>query len=98
MNSDFQMDRIRLLKSETKPYVDELENLIKDPHKLKVVEHPSCDNHLCDASLYGWRHARNFRAEPEEIVLPIEDEIAEQLQAKLDDDLNPQEYDYYDDF
>ena len=83
MNSDFIMGRIKLLRSGTKDYVDELENLIKDPNKLKTTEHPGCENHICDSALYGWRFARNYRAEPEEIVVEVEDKIAQDLENML---------------
>ena len=83
MNSDFIMQRIKLLKSETVDYVEELENLIKDPNKLKTTEHPSCDNHICDANLYGWRYARNFRAEPEEPKKTEEEQIADNLEELI---------------
>lgn len=83
MNSDFIMGRIKLLRSETKSYVLEMQNLIKDPNKLKTEEHPSCENHLCDASLYGWRFSRNYRAEPDEPEIEVEDKIAMDLEDLL---------------
>jgi hypothetical protein len=95
MNSDFIMGRIRLLKSETVDYVEELENLIKDPNKLKITEHPSCDNHICDSALYAWRHARNYRAEPEVPKISEEDEQELLLEYNLDREVNEDE-EFYD--
>ena len=83
MNSDFIMGRIKLLKSETEDYVTELENLIKDPNKLKTTEHEACDNHICDAGLYMWRFARNFRAEPEEPEVSEEDQIEIDIEEEV---------------
>lgn len=96
MNSDFIMGRIKLLKSETEDYVEELENLIKDPNKLKTTEHPSCDNHICDSALYAWRYARNFRAEPEEVIVSEEDEQEDLLEYNLSKEINEDE-DFYND-
>lgn len=98
MNSDFIMGRIKLLKAETKDYVEELENLIKDPNKLKTTEHPSCDNHICDANLYGWRHGRNYRAEPMEPEISIEDKIAEDLEEMLNRYEPTEAEEFYDGF
>jgi len=96
MNSDFIMGRIKLLKVATVDYVEELENLIKDPNKLKITEHPSCDNHICDAGLYAWRYARNFRAEPEELIVSEEDEQEDLLEYNLSKEINEDE-DFYND-
>ena len=91
MNSDFIMNRIRLLKKTTTDYVEELINLIKDPNKLKITEHPSCDNHICDSALYAWRHARNYRAEPEEPPVNEEDEQEQLLEYNLLTEVNEEE-------
>jgi len=96
MNSDFILGKIKLLKGETDGYAEELGNLIKDPNNLKTVEHPSCENHLCDAGLYNWRFARNYTAQP--MALPehpediIEAEVARRI--KLND--RTEEESYYD--
>ncbi len=95
MNSDFIMGRIKLLRSETKDYVEELSNLIKDPNKLKIQEHPGCANHICDASLYMWRFARNYRAEPMEPEIEIEDKIAADLEHMLLRDELTEEEEFY---
>ena len=60
MNADFQMGLIKIVTSDCKEYVDELKKLIKADDDSKDFEHPDYDNHCCDASLYGWRHAYNY--------------------------------------
>lgn len=87
MNSDFRMERIKLLRNETEDLVEEYENLIKDPKSEKPAEHPDCDNHLCDASLYAWRKARNYMARPAPDEVSLEDQIEKELEDALEKEL-----------
>lgn len=64
MNSDFIQGRIKLLP-EAEPLRVEYRALIWDEKvKHKKVEHPSCDNHACDATLYAYRHALQYLSQP----------------------------------
>lgn len=61
MNSDFILGNIKLL-----PDAEELKKeyggLIWDKDKLpKRVEHPNCQNHICDSSLYAYRYCYQYR-------------------------------------
>lgn len=87
MNSDFVMERIKLLRNKTETLAEEYSNLIKDPNSLVKKEHPSCDNHLCDASLYAWRAARNYMEQPKPAELPEEDELELKLEEAHKRDL-----------
>lgn len=80
MNSDFITGRIKLLDSKTNDQEAEYGNLIKDPKSKKPKEHPGCDNHLCDAALYAWRHARNYLEKPLERELSLEDQLEQELE------------------
>ena len=85
MNSDLQMGRIKLLKGEkTAPLSKEYVDLIYDPRAKKKVEHPACENHLCDATLYMWREARNYMERPLDPEIPIEDKIEMELERDFE--------------
>jgi hypothetical protein len=96
MNSDFILGKIKLLRDSTEDYQEELGNLIKDPNNLKTVEHPSCENHLCDAGLYNWSFARNYTAQPMIEPAHPEDELEEQIAHRLNHDDKSDEEKYYD--
>lgn len=66
MNSDLICSRIKVLPGND-DLVKEWIELIWDPQAKKRgerKEHPSIDNHLCDATLYAWRHCYNYLATP----------------------------------
>lgn len=75
MNTDFSSGRIRVLQDACGPLIKELRALPKKKHPETGVwkEHPGFANHLCDAALYMWRHARGWM-EKEEIPKPDEGE------------------------
>ena len=75
MNSDFMMDRIKLYRPKAEALAEEYKDLILDPNARKRAEHPACENHLCDASLYAWRHARNYLERPLDLKISTEDQI-----------------------
>lgn len=58
MNSEFINGRIELLEEETRQLIDEYENLIWDDKADRLQEHPACENHAADATLYAWRDCR----------------------------------------
>jgi hypothetical protein len=63
MNTDLQMGRIKVVRKECRPLIDEWRSLEwdkRDPSK----ENESIENHCADAALYGWRLARHYLAEP----------------------------------
>lgn len=95
MNSDFIMGKIKLLNGATDDYALELGNLIKDPNNLKTVEHPSCDNHLCDAGLYNWRYARNYTAQPMIEDDSPEDILEQQVERRIRRNEDTDEEKYY---
>ena len=56
MNAEFTTGRIKLQVERTSPLVEEYGELIWDPRSTKREEHPACNNHCTDATLYAWRH------------------------------------------
>jgi len=94
MNSDFITGRIKLVRSTTLELQDEYLNLIKDPNSIVVKEHASCDNHLCDSSLYAWREARNYMEGAAPAKISEEARIEAELEQKLVDDLRKQNEDF----
>lgn len=64
MNAELIQGRVKLLESTSKELVDEWGGLIweteGDKVKLPRKEHPNCDNHLADSTLYGWRYCYQF--------------------------------------
>lgn len=68
MNSDFLQGYIKLVGPQCDPMRKEYGALIWDEkaRPKKWIEHPSCDNHLADASLYAWRKCYPYlsRAKP----------------------------------
>jgi len=95
MNADFQMGLIKIVGKDCKEYTKELETLIKADEDSKDYEHPAYDNHCCDASLYGWRHAYNYmfkekaerpRQTPQQQVDDWEQKEVELLQNKTQDE------------
>lgn len=95
MNSDFIMGRIKLLKPKTKALSDEYADLILDPNSRKKAEHPACENHLCDASLYAWRHARNYLERPLDPEICLEDRIEQEMENHFDEQQrSDNEYDF----
>lgn len=65
MNSEFIQARILLAEGEaTQALRDEYANLIWDEKKLEKLrkreEHPACENHCTDGTLYGWRYCWQY--------------------------------------
>ncbi len=67
MNAEFIQANIKL-SHECQDAKDEYLNLIWNERVLeksgKREEHPNCENHLCDAILYGWRFCYQFLSKP----------------------------------
>jgi hypothetical protein len=66
MNDEFIQERIKL-GPDTEPLKEEYGQLVWDERKLeqrKRIEHPSCENHCADGTLYGWRWCWQYLSEP----------------------------------
>ena len=66
MNAELIQGRIKL-SPQCEPLKEEYLNLIWDERALekrKRLEHPSCENHCADGTLYGWRHCWQYLSEP----------------------------------
>ena len=90
MNNDFVCGNI-LISESCQPLIEEYQNLIWDDLASKRQEHPNCENHLCDASLYAWRFCYQFvstlRKAPlteEQVVDSWEDKMISQLTSEGD--------------
>ncbi len=59
MNSEFIMQNI-MVSDACEPLITEYENLIWDDKSEKREEHPNCENHLADATLYAWRYCYQY--------------------------------------
>lgn len=66
MNDDFIQERVKIDPKKCNKLVAEYANLIVDEKALakrKREEHPSCENHCADATLYPWRFAYPYLSE-----------------------------------
>lgn len=82
-NDDLGSGRIKVYKPNCKELTDEWQNLIWDEKKKregKYVEHSACENHVSDATLYGWRACLAFLEEPKE---EYETEFDEDFEAAI---------------
>ncbi len=74
MDAELRQGLIKVQKDVCMPLIDEWCGLIwADPKPGSVVrkEHPGCDNHLADASYYGWRYTYAYMGRvPAEAVVP----------------------------
>lgn len=59
MSAEFIQENIKLSPL-CQALANEYLGLIWNDRSLKKEEHPNCDNHLCDAALYGWRFAYQY--------------------------------------
>jgi hypothetical protein len=59
MNNDFVAGNI-LVSDACSDLTVEYENLIWDENSTKKQEHPNCDNHLADATLYAYRYCYQY--------------------------------------
>ena len=86
MNSDFLLDRIKVVGQGAEGLVEEWKGLIwdDDPKNKKREEHPSCPNHNADAALYAWRHCLQYLSEPDAITeMPTaEEQVNEWLERE----------------
>jgi hypothetical protein len=86
MNADFLTGKIKILAGDkTKMLREEYAKLVWDAEKRfkgKLEEEAKCANHLCDATLYGWRLACNYIIDPEPDV-----ELQNSWDHKLDQKL-----------
>lgn len=63
MNSEMIQGRIKALP-ENELLFEEYANLIWDEKSTRREEHPACDNHLTDATLYAWRYCFQYLFQP----------------------------------
>lgn len=72
---------------------EEYLNLIWDDRSEKKQEHPNCENHLADATLYAWRYCYQYVFQPavKKIKLTDEEKIHEWEEAQSETLLNPKE-------
>lgn len=83
VNAEMKMGRVEILQS-CGEILSEMRELVRDPRSDKNIEHPACENHLCDAFLYLVRHVKNytFTEAPKRELDP--DKLAKQrMQDKL---------------
>jgi hypothetical protein len=88
MNSEFIQGRIKLSPA-CEDLREEYAGLIWDDRKMAVgkrVEHPACENHCADGTLYGWRHCWQYLAEapPAPAPKPGTPEYVEAQEGELD--------------
>lgn len=85
MNSDFVLGNIKLLP-EAEPLKKEYAGLIWDKDKLpKKIEHPGCENHAADSSLYGFRYCYQYRYEKRPKKLTADEHLEMQLEAEFEE-------------
>lgn len=58
MNEDFVKQKLFVLEDGAQAYINELTSLVWKGEGPTRKEHPSLDNHNCDAALYCWRKIR----------------------------------------
>ena len=68
MNAEFIQGHIQLVSPVCDPLIEEYEKLVWDdrPGLLQRREHPGCENHGTDATLYGWRHCFTYLWTPKQ--------------------------------
>lgn len=76
LDSDLIEGKVKIAEGDLcNPLVDEICRLIKaepKPGQTVFKEDPNCDNHLCDAFLYMWRHTFAFLGRvPDPVVDPL---------------------------
>ncbi len=59
MNADYICGNI-LIADDLKELQEEYASLIWDDRASRRLEHPSCENHLADATLYAWRYTYQY--------------------------------------
>lgn len=69
LNAELIQGRVKIYEPVSGPLVDEWLGLIWDDKSTKRQEHPNCENHLADATLYAWRYCYQFLSEqPKPII------------------------------
>jgi hypothetical protein len=68
MNSEFIQGHIQLVVPVCDPLIEEYEKLVWDdrPGLLTRREHPGCENHGTDSTLYAWRHCYSYMWTPKQ--------------------------------
>jgi len=96
MNTELAVGRIQLLDSGSEALRAEWDNLVWD-EKAKLrgryTEHPSCPNHLSDATLYAYWYAHcyffndNFRVDDKEYVEPTSEKAVDAFWEREDNEM-----------
>lgn len=81
MNSDFIAGNI-VVSDACTDLIDEYSNLIWDDKSKKKQEHPNCENHLADATLYAWRYCYQYISELPKAV-PTEEERVQRWEEEI---------------
>lgn len=77
-NSELLSGRVGFLQPTMEPVTVEYGDLIWDDKAAKREEHPACENHGADATLYAWRHCFYHLSAPiEEKILTDEEKVNE---------------------
>jgi hypothetical protein len=98
MNSEFINGRIVLLDGEADDLADEYANLIWDDRAKSRQEHPSCDNHAADATLYAWRDCREHLLYQKPVIKTQQDMIDDWEQKEADKLDKSKSKDWFEDF
>lgn len=83
MNSEFIQGNILLVEPTTQELATEYGQLIWDDKAHKRLEHPACDNHKADATLYAWRYAYHYLFQDiVKVTKTTEDKLEEWVQRQ----------------
>ena len=98
MNSEYINGRIVLLDGEADELADEYANLIWDDRAKNRQEHPSCDNHAADATLYAWRDCREHLLYQKPVIKTQQDMLDDWEQKEVDKLDKAKRKDWFEDF
>lgn len=84
MNAEYICGNI-MVSDSCESLTDEYENLIWDDKREIRQEHPNCENHLCDATLYAWRYCYQYANQPK--ILAPKKTVDEQADLWLENEI-----------
>ena len=82
MNSDFILGNIQISDA-CSDLSEEYLSLIWDDRATKKQEHPNCENHCADATLYAWRYCYQYVSRPPKPKLSVEEKLEAGEEAQL---------------
>lgn len=86
MNSDLILGNVKVLP-DAEGWKKEAGGLIWDKDKFpKKLEHPGCENHILDSSLYSFRYCYQYRYEKRPKKLTAEEHLEMQLEEQFEDE------------